>query len=157
MRPARRYGVGPLRTSSLLGTSRFRKCQFTGMILSRFRRSGTRWLVSNAPTGPCTRFLLHRNTFGLSRSGRSGQYSRSRSAAFRVSSEGHQPPRTALNNPVSDPGCSSAGWDDVVVQGRADPQREILDVESVAGHLLPAGGMFAFLAGHRRELFPDEL
>ena len=45
----------------------------------------------------------------------------------------------------------------VVVQGRADPQREILDVESVAGHLLPAGGVFAFLAGHRRELFPDEL
>jgi hypothetical protein len=43
------------------------------------------------------------------------------------------------------------------VQGRADLQREILDVESVAGHLLPAGGVFAFLAGHRRELFPDEL
>jgi hypothetical protein len=58
---------------------------------------------------------------------------------------------------VSDPDCWSGSWDDVVVQGRADPQREILDVESVAGHLLPAGGMFAFLAGHRRELFPDEL
>jgi hypothetical protein len=43
------------------------------------------------------------------------------------------------------------------VQGRADPQREILDVESVAGHLLPPGGMFAFLAGHRRELFPEEM
>jgi Transposase DDE domain/Transposase domain (DUF772) len=43
------------------------------------------------------------------------------------------------------------------VQGRADPQREILDVESVAGHLLPAGGVFAFLAGHRRELFPEEM
>lgn len=43
------------------------------------------------------------------------------------------------------------------MQGWADPQREILDVESVAGHLLPAGGVFAFLAGHRRELFPDEL
>jgi hypothetical protein len=43
------------------------------------------------------------------------------------------------------------------VQGRADPQREILDVESVAGHLLPQGGVFAFLAGHRRELFPDEM
>jgi Transposase DDE domain/Transposase domain (DUF772) len=43
------------------------------------------------------------------------------------------------------------------VQGRADPQRELLDVESVAGHLLPAGGMFAFLAGHRRELFPDDM
>ena len=41
------------------------------------------------------------------------------------------------------------------MQGRADPQREILDVESVAGHLLPAGGVFAFLAGHRRELFPE--
>ena len=43
------------------------------------------------------------------------------------------------------------------MQGRADPQREILDVESVAGHLLPAGGVFAFLAGHRRELFPEEM
>ena len=44
-----------------------------------------------------------------------------------------------------------------MVQGRADPQHEILDVESVAGHLLPTGGVFAFLAAHRRELFPDEL
>ena len=43
------------------------------------------------------------------------------------------------------------------MQGRADPQREILDVESVAGHLLPEGGVFAFLAAHRGELFPDEL
>jgi hypothetical protein len=58
---------------------------------------------------------------------------------------------------VSASGCWSGGWDDVVVQGRADPQREILDVESVAGHLLPAGGMFAFLAAHRRELFPDHM
>jgi hypothetical protein len=33
----------------------------------------------------------------------------------------------------------------------------LLDVESVAGHLLPEGGMFAFLAAHRRELFPDEM
>jgi IS5 family transposase len=30
-----------------------------------------------------------------------------------------------------------------------------LDVESVAGHLLRPGSVFAFLAGHRRELFPD--
>lgn len=43
------------------------------------------------------------------------------------------------------------------MQGRADPQREILDVESVAGHLLPAGGVFAFLSGHRHELFGEEL
>jgi IS5 family transposase len=43
------------------------------------------------------------------------------------------------------------------VQGRSDPQRELLDVESVAGHLLPEGSVFAFLAGHRDELFPDEM
>ncbi|MGI5125777.1 IS1182 family transposase [Pseudonocardia sp. CA-107938] len=43
------------------------------------------------------------------------------------------------------------------MQGRFDPQRELLDVESVAGHLLPPGGVFAFLAAHRHELFPDEL
>ena len=48
------------------------------------------------------------------------------------------------------------GWHDGGVQGRADPQRELLDVESVAGHLLPAGGVFAFLAGHRQELFPED-
>jgi hypothetical protein len=58
---------------------------------------------------------------------------------------------------VSDPDCWSGSWDDLLVQGRADPQRELLDVESVAGHLLPAGGMFAFLAAHRRELFPDDM
>jgi hypothetical protein len=68
-----------------------------------------------------------------------------------------QDTRTALNNPVSDRGCWSGGWDNLVVQGRADPQREILDVESVAGHLLPAGGVFACLAAHRRELFPDDM
>ena len=31
-----------------------------------------------------------------------------------------------------------------------------MDVESVAGHLLKPGSVFAFLAAHRRELFPDE-
>jgi hypothetical protein len=51
----------------------------------------------------------------------------------------------------------SGCWDDVRVQGRSDPQRELLDVESVAGHLLPEGGVFAFLAWHRHDLFPDEL
>jgi IS5 family transposase len=43
------------------------------------------------------------------------------------------------------------------VQGRSDDQREILDAESVAGHLLKAGSVFGFLASHRRELFPDEM
>ena len=43
------------------------------------------------------------------------------------------------------------------MQGRSKDQREFLDVESVAGHLLKPGSVFAFLAGHRRELFPDEM
>jgi hypothetical protein len=47
--------------------------------------------------------------------------------------------------------------DDFGVQGRSDSQRELLDAESVAGHLLKAGSVFAFLATHRRELFPDEM
>ncbi len=33
----------------------------------------------------------------------------------------------------------------------------MLDAESVAGHLLKPGSVFAFLAEHRRRLFPDEL
>lgn len=43
------------------------------------------------------------------------------------------------------------------MQGEADGQRELLDVESVAGHLLPAGSVFAFLAEHRSRLFPADL
>jgi hypothetical protein len=43
------------------------------------------------------------------------------------------------------------------VQGRSGEQRELLDVESVAGHLLKRGSVFGFLAEHRRELFPDEM
>jgi len=40
------------------------------------------------------------------------------------------------------------------MQGESDRQRELLDVEAVAGHLLPAGSVFAFLAEHRHQLFP---
>ena len=47
--------------------------------------------------------------------------------------------------------------DDFWVQGRSDSQRELLDAESVAGHLLNADSVFAFLAAHRAELFPDEM
>jgi len=43
------------------------------------------------------------------------------------------------------------------VQGRSDPQRELFDVESVVGHLLPQGGVFGFLAAHREEVFPDAM
>ena len=47
--------------------------------------------------------------------------------------------------------------DDCLVQGRSDGQRELLDAESVAGHLLKPGSVFGFLAAHRKELFPDEM
>ena len=43
------------------------------------------------------------------------------------------------------------------VQGRSGDQRDLLDVESVAGHLLKPGSVFALLAVHRRELFADEM
>jgi transposase len=43
------------------------------------------------------------------------------------------------------------------VQGRSDDQRELLDAESVAGHLLKSDSMFGFLAAHRGELFPEEM
>lgn len=43
------------------------------------------------------------------------------------------------------------------MQGRSEDQRELLDVESVAGHLLKPGSVFTFLAEHRRELFPDAM
>src|SRR4051794_4851890 len=43
------------------------------------------------------------------------------------------------------------------MQGRADDQRDVFDVESLAGHLLPAGSVFAFLAEHRLRLFPASM
>ena len=43
------------------------------------------------------------------------------------------------------------------MQGCSDDQRELLDAESVAGHLLKSDSVFAFLAAHRRELFPEEM
>jgi hypothetical protein len=49
------------------------------------------------------------------------------------------------------------GWDPHLVQGRSDDQRELLDVESVAGHLIKPGSVFGFLAAHRARLFPPEL
>jgi hypothetical protein len=43
------------------------------------------------------------------------------------------------------------------VQGRSDPQRELLDTAALVGHLVPAGSVYGFLAEHRREVFPDGL
>ena len=40
------------------------------------------------------------------------------------------------------------------MQGQSRMDRELLDAGEMAGHLVPPGSVFAFLAGHRRELFP---
>ena len=45
----------------------------------------------------------------------------------------------------------------VGVQGSSDPNRELLDAQALVGHLVPAGTVYAFLAEHRRRLFPDEM
>src|SRR6516225_5529612 len=41
------------------------------------------------------------------------------------------------------------------MQGFERADRQLLDAGTVAGHLIPAGSMFAFLAAHRAEVFPD--
>jgi Transposase DDE domain/Transposase domain (DUF772) len=41
------------------------------------------------------------------------------------------------------------------MQGQSRMDRELLDAGEMAGHLVPAGSVFAFLAEYRRELFPD--
>jgi hypothetical protein len=53
------------------------------------------------------------------------------------------------------PAVCSMIWDDLLVQGRSRMDRELLDAEMIAGHLVPPGSVFAFLAEHRSELFPD--
>jgi hypothetical protein len=42
-----------------------------------------------------------------------------------------------------------------LMQGFERADRQFLDAAAVAGHLVPAGSMFAFLAAHRGEVFPD--
>ena len=41
------------------------------------------------------------------------------------------------------------------MQGKERADRPLLDAQALVGHLVPAGSMFAFLAAHRGELFPD--
>jgi len=43
------------------------------------------------------------------------------------------------------------------MQGRSDPNRELLDAAALCRQLVPDGSVEAFLADHRRELFADEL
>lgn len=42
------------------------------------------------------------------------------------------------------------------MQGVERMQRELLDAGALVGHLVPEGSMFAFLATHRGQVFPDE-
>ena len=42
------------------------------------------------------------------------------------------------------------------MQGEERMDRQLLDAEMLAGRLVPHGSMFAFLAAHRAEVFPDE-
>src|SRR5881394_1830292 len=42
-----------------------------------------------------------------------------------------------------------------VMQGFERADRQLLDAAALAGHLVPAGSMFAFLAAHRAQVFPD--
>ena len=41
------------------------------------------------------------------------------------------------------------------MQGFERADRQLLDAAALAGHLVPAGSMFAFMAAHRAEVFPD--
>ena len=41
------------------------------------------------------------------------------------------------------------------MQGISGTGRDLWDAGDISGHLIPRGSVFAFLAEHRRELFPD--
>jgi len=43
------------------------------------------------------------------------------------------------------------------MQGRSDPSAELLDAAALCGHLVGGDSVHAFLADHRRDLFPDEM
>ncbi len=43
------------------------------------------------------------------------------------------------------------------MQGRSDPNQELLDAAGLVGHLVPEAGVYAFLAEHCETLFGDEL
>jgi hypothetical protein len=43
------------------------------------------------------------------------------------------------------------------MQGRERADRQLLDAAALVGHLVPDDSVFAFLAAHRREVFPPEL
>lgn len=55
-------------------------------------------------------------------------------------------------------GCENASTgEEVGVQGRSDPNAELLDAGGLVGHLVADASVYAFLAQHREELFRDEM
>ena len=69
------------------------------------------------------------------------------------------PTRRALNNASTPASCLTSvhrvACDDVVVQGVMRSDRELLDAQALVGELVAPGSVFAFLAEHRHELFPE--
>ncbi|MDT2009389.1 transposase [Rhodococcus opacus] len=70
-----------------------------------------------------------------------------------------QDTRTPLNKVCCCPSCRTVvcpeTWNDRAVQGQSRVDRELLDAQVMVGELVPQGSVFAFLAEHRHELFPD--
>src|SRR5487761_485043 len=54
------------------------------------------------------------------------------------------------------PASCSIPWENRAMQGMTRLDRDLWDAGEVTGHLVPPGSVFAFLAEHRTELFPDE-
>ena len=52
-------------------------------------------------------------------------------------------------------GSGVAGPGPWTMQGFSRMDRDLWDARDVAGQLVPAGSVFAFLAAHRQELFDD--
>ena len=45
----------------------------------------------------------------------------------------------------------------MVMQGRSDPDQQLLDASAMCRHLVADDSVCAFLADHRHQLFPDEM
>jgi hypothetical protein len=43
------------------------------------------------------------------------------------------------------------------MQGTGNPDPDLMDAQALVGHLVPAGSVYAFLAEHRHEVFPERL
>lgn len=52
---------------------------------------------------------------------------------------------------------ASTWWDDGGMQGSSRPERELLDAAALCRQLVAEGSVYAFLADHRAELFPDDM